>query len=299
MKTNNHSDACPFQLATDLIINALEQGTIPWQIPWKGACMPHNFYTGNEYQGINRLLLLLCRYEQNIFLTPEQVNHIGHVNVGEQPHLIINVERTTIENTETFENKVIDVIKSSSVFNVAQCEGFNVTIDSEKMRNTVPTGESIVENMRNKPVIYHKGEDCLYDPFLDIVMLPDPKHFERIDLYYQALFRELVHATGHSNRCQRRELLFLKELSHDPYSIEELIAEIGASYLSSLCWYDHAPQKKRDEYLIGWIEKLKSDNRLIFRACNEAQKATHCILNLIKEMNQEFEVPIEKQFMDN
>jgi len=46
-----------YQIVTDRIIHALEQGVIPWRKPWRVAGHPKNFITCRPYRGINILLL--------------------------------------------------------------------------------------------------------------------------------------------------------------------------------------------------------------------------------------------------
>jgi hypothetical protein len=51
-----HKD--PYQTVTDLIIEHLERGTVPWRCPWqRDVGIPRNFHTGKTYNGINVLLL--------------------------------------------------------------------------------------------------------------------------------------------------------------------------------------------------------------------------------------------------
>ncbi|UZD22950.1 ArdC family protein [Algoriphagus halophytocola] len=49
-----------YQKFTDLIIEKLEQGVIPWKQPWHEMGMPSNYLTKKPYKGINLWLLLSC-----------------------------------------------------------------------------------------------------------------------------------------------------------------------------------------------------------------------------------------------
>ena len=57
--------------------------------------------------------------------------------------------------------------------------------------------------------------------------------FDKSEDYYGTLFHELVHSTGHGERLNRKELLESKGMRTDKYAIEELTAEMGASYLKA------------------------------------------------------------------
>ena len=51
----------PYQIVTDLIIEHLEKGVVPWRCPWnREVGRPRNFQTGQPYRGVN-VMLLGCR----------------------------------------------------------------------------------------------------------------------------------------------------------------------------------------------------------------------------------------------
>ncbi|MCB9352219.1 MAG: hypothetical protein H6573_32690 [Lewinellaceae bacterium] len=63
------------------------------------------------------------------------------------------------------------------------------------------------------------------------------------------------------------------------YSREELIAEMGASFLSAQVGinYDELTENSA-AYLQGWLKVLKADKKLVFKAAAEAQKAADYVL---------------------
>ena len=63
------------------------------------------------------------------------------------------------------------------------------------------------------------------------------------------------------------------------YAFEELVAEIGACMLSAHIGV--APDFGQSAaYVEGWLAALKEDNRAVFRAASEAQKAVDHVLSL-------------------
>jgi len=64
----------------------------------------------------------------------------------------------------------------------------------------------------------------------------------------------------------------------DNYSKEELVAEMGAAMLCGVAGIDSQTLDNSAAYLQTWINKLKSDSRLIVSAASQAQKAADCIL---------------------
>tara|TARA_R110002124_G_scaffold233126_1_gene398134 strand:- start:1464 stop:1679 length:216 start_codon:yes stop_codon:yes gene_type:complete len=64
---------------------------------------------------------------------------------------------------------------------------------------------------------------------------------------------------------------------------EELIAEIGASFLNAWTGIKDNNFKNSLAYLKGWIEPLKNDPKMIIYASNKAHQAARYILNINEE----------------
>ncbi len=79
-----------FTLVTNRIIEDLEKGTIPWKKPWTDSGLPRNLVSGKAYRGINVWLLNTLGYEQNVFLTYNQVKDLGgSVRKGEKSQMVV------------------------------------------------------------------------------------------------------------------------------------------------------------------------------------------------------------------
>lgn len=170
------------------------------------------------------------------------------------------------------------------VFNVSQCEGIAESlVPVAHHANPIPECERVVNEMPRKPVVQHKGTGAYYNPCLDVANMPEMEAFESDESYYATLFHELVHSTGHPSRLNRKGFTEIAEYGSEPYSFEELIAEIGACYLES---FTSIAAKQFDcniAYLKGWLKKLRSDKRFIVLASASAQRATDFILNVPEE----------------
>jgi antirestriction protein ArdC len=85
-----------------------------------------------------------------------------------------------------------------------------------------------------------------------------------------------VHSTGHQSRLART---FGDHFGSEFYSKEELIAEMGAAFLSALAGVaaEHT-ERNTTAYIQNWIAKLEEDNRLIVQAAGKAQRAVDYIL---------------------
>jgi len=86
----------------------------------------------------------------------------------------------------------------------------------------------------------------------------------------------------------------MAEFGSEPYSIEELVAELGVAYLCSFTGILATQIKDSTAYIKGWLSKLKDDKRFIVRASAYSQRAVDFILNLPKteiETKEEIEQP--------
>ena len=60
-----------YDIVTERILEALDQGTVPWRKPWT-AGIPRNATTNRPYHGINTVLLSLAPYSDPCWLTYKQ-----------------------------------------------------------------------------------------------------------------------------------------------------------------------------------------------------------------------------------
>jgi antirestriction protein ArdC len=106
--------------------------------------------------------------------------------------------------------------------------------------------------------------------------MPQQSNFPSPESYYHTLFHEMVHATGHPSRLNRT---FGKKFGDPQYAREELIAELGACFLSAEAGLDKNIQIENPSgYIQHWKKNLKDDPKLIVQAASDAQKATNFIL---------------------
>lgn len=107
-----------------------------------------------------------------------------------------------------------------------------------------------------------------YDPINDEITLPNLSDFVSSQAYASTLFHELVHATGAAHRLNRN----LTGRFGDPrYAMEELVAELGATFLAAVSGIEHNTQAA--SYISHWITALRSDQGTIFAAARWATRA--------------------------
>lgn len=276
-----------YKLVTDRIIAQLAQGTIPWRKPWKDAGHPQNLISKRPYRGINIWLLASLGYAQNLFLTYNQLKQVGgSVKEGAKGHLAIFWKVVTKEDAPeaggATATKRKALLRYYWVYNVEQCEGIEHLVDEAiGSTNAVMLDcEKVYDEMPNKPKLQFKEPDAYYHPGKDYVNMPKLKTFESSAAYYATLFHELVHSTGHASRCDRKEVQLMTPFGSDVYSTEEIIAELGTCYLTSLTGIAPITFENNAAYIHGWIERLQNDPSVIVYASTQAQRAVDFMLNV-------------------
>ncbi|MCH7415445.1 ArdC family protein [Belliella sp. R4-6] len=66
-----------YQMVTDLIIEKLENGIVPWRQVWEGGEIPANYLTKKCYNGINMCILISAQCRKPYFMTFKQAQSLG------------------------------------------------------------------------------------------------------------------------------------------------------------------------------------------------------------------------------
>jgi antirestriction protein ArdC len=284
------------EIITNKIIEQLQKGVVPWCKPWRETkgMVPKNLITKKEYHGVNRLLLGMHGYSFPFWITFNQVKAINaSVKKGEKatPVIYWNVsEHEKIEADGSTKKHKTMILRYYNVFNVEQCEGIKPekipllpVIGELTEPETIDQCEGIVSNMPEKPPVIYGGNEAYYQPSLDTVNIPDRSTFRSKELFYSTLFHELVHATGHQKRCNRKGVTGSEGnytvFGSPAYAKEELTAEIGATFL---CHHSQIDNEKTFDnsvaYCQSWLKRLQDDSKLIIYASANAEKAVNYIL---------------------
>ncbi|MDB5124825.1 MAG: hypothetical protein JWP94_2954 [Mucilaginibacter sp.] len=285
MKTTVTTHFDVYQIVTDAIIAQLEQNIVPWHKPWKDAGPPANLLTKKPYRGINILLLNAVDCQSNYFVSWKQLKAFGgSVKKGETGHIVVFWKRILQEQKSKDDQPVYKaILRYYKVFNTDQCNAIpSHLIPTYEERYFAPNTvcDEIVERMPNCPVIKQGKQAAFYDPLNDVINMPKQGTFGCIESYYSTLFHELVHSTGHVSRLARKEITEPNCFGSELYSIEELTAEIGTTFLQSLTGISEREFDNSVSYINGWLKQLRNDKKLIVQASGQAQRAVDFILNV-------------------
>jgi len=276
-----------YQVITDRVIALLEQGTVPWHKPWRGGDMlPQNLVSRRPYRGVNVFLLHAMSYQSQFWLTFKQAQAMGgNVRKGEHACPVVFWKWLDVDDaSEPTGKRRLPLLRYYSVFNVAQCERVTAPAieGTDRPHNPIETAERIVAAMPRRPAIRHGLDRAFYSPAADSVGMPLPERFDTAENYYNVLFHELTHSTGHESRLNRKGVNGSdgqwSAFGSTPYASEELVAEMGAAFLSGQAGIVERTLDNSAAYVASWLQRLKHDSRLVVLAAAQAQKAADFIL---------------------
>lgn len=286
---------------TNLMIEQLEKGVIPWKSPYFSKTgFPRNFSSQKTYSGINVFLLGSLRYTSPYFLTYIQAQELGgQVRKGEKGYLVVKYgtykKEAAGESNAGPSEETRKYLKAYTVFHASQIDGIAFPQAENLPELTASAAcdraREMVAGMPKAPA-FHEGTSIpCYRPSTDSVHMPERNFFTSEEAYYSTLFHELSHATGHQSRLARPSLLDNKGIdaageARKTYAEEELVAEMGASFLCAHAGIIEAELENSAAYLQSWINALKSKDAKgwIIRAASQAQKAADYILNTVQEV---------------
>jgi len=281
----------PYQIVTDTILAHLQRGTVPWRCPWnRSTGRPRNFHSGREYQGINLLLLGLQSFASPWWMTFRQVQERGgKVRQGEHGTPVMKwgrYEKSLKNGDGTEEKKSTFYLKSYRVFNAVQIEGIQFPEPEQRPAlepaQRLARAEQIVAQMPEKKPLIKEGRttQASYRPRTDTIQMPAFARFQSPEDYHLTLFHELIHATGHTSRLNRKGVMESDGFKGKVYSHEELIAEMGAAFLGMEADIVRDQHEQSAAYLQSWLDALgePEHRRWIVLAANQAGRAAGFIL---------------------
>lgn len=286
-----------YESVTNAIISAIEANPGSWTMPWHTELaidMPKNVMTGKRYRGVNVLSLWGAAHQKGytspIWGTYKQWSGKGaQVRKGEKASLVVFWKQfETMQQTEGGELKKVRRMfaRLSYAFNVSQVEGYEMpaprepsVIDRHEAAEAVikATGATIKEG---------GSAQAFYVPSMDYIQLPlrgdfvGSKTSTAQEAFYSTAFHELTHWTGHKDRLDRQ---LTTRFNTEAYAAEELIAELGAAFLCAHVGISQSPRLDHAQYINNWLRILKGDNKAIFTAASQAEKAMSFILGESKE----------------
>ena len=146
------------------------------------------------------------------------------------------------------------------VFNLDQTEGISRPIDDVPAAINSPLEEAqkIVDAMPNRPEIRH-GTETFNPCYMGVILvvMPNLGQFKDAESYFCALHHELIRlgAKSRLNRFEKQQ----GESREERYGFEELVAELGAAFLSATCGLDNSSRLDDASAVAGWLKAFQDD----------------------------------------
>ncbi|MEH7114534.1 zincin-like metallopeptidase domain-containing protein [Neobacillus niacini] len=265
-----------YETVTNRIIEKLEQGVVPWVKGWKNGGAV-SWKTQKSYRGINTMLL-----DEGEWATFKQISEAGgKVKKGEKSSMCVFWKLLEKED-DNGEKENIPLLRFYNVFEInRQVEGLQSKRETETFEHDpIEKCEEVVKGYMDSPDITYERKGAWYKPGLDIVNVPPMNDFTKVEEFYGTLYHELIHSTGHKSRLNREGVTGTIKFGSQTYSKEELIAEIGSSFLCNYSGIDNVTIDNSASYIQSWLRVLKEDKTFVVSAAQRAQKAADMVLGV-------------------
>ena len=289
----------------------------PWEKGWRNSKSgdPVNALTMKPYRGINRWLTLITQqsmgYDDPRWLTYRQAEGLGgHVRKGEKSTSIIFWKQVSFRQREDGDEaqnqargnkqakqananngsppdesrtRTYPMLRSYRVFNLEQtqdCKVKPLPPAETTGHDPIELAEAIIAGMPNPPEMeFYENANYVphYQPATDVIRVPKMDRYLNLEDYYNTVFHELTHATGHSKRLDRFSLDANADDLH-AYGREELTAAMGSAMLAAHAGIDAELVERDASYIRHWRDTINADKPMIIRSATLAQKAVDLIL---------------------
>lgn len=268
-----------FEQITQDIVALIEAGAGAYQMPWHcvGSVRPVNA-AGQAYRGINVLLLWAeaqrAGYSTATWGTYRQWQQLGaQVRRGARSTVVllwkpIDAPGNDAEPDDGRRRRFM--ARAFRVFNAAQVDGYEVVSPPPLPEDQrISRAERFFAPMPAQ--IWSGGDTACYDPRSDLISMPSFHAFRSAEAYYSVLAHELTHWTGVKSRLARD---LSGRFGSEAYAFEELVAELGAAFVSAQLGLSNEPRRDHAAYIGSWLRVLKGDPRAILTAASHAQAAS-------------------------
>lgn len=280
-----------FATVTYRLLKLIERGTVPWHQPWQNIGY-QNLISQKSYSGINPIVCatdsLYFNYTSPYFIGIRQCNDRGwRVKKGAKATWLrwggtnkvteqVKDEQGQVREKERF----FRAFKWLMVFNTDCIDDSQSEI---KIADLMPKLTPKIDSVKDEEIetfvdrigadITFSGNQAYHVFQTGKIYLPHRYQFNSRDSFWSTLFHELVHSTAKElNRPHSGDM-------DDPiYHQEELVADIGASFLGNYFNLAKTELEYHASYLTHYWQLLNLDSKAFFKAVYEAQKAVNYLL---------------------
>lgn len=289
---------------TDQIVQLVEQGTAPFQKPWRAdaagdvLAMPRNATTGRRYRGGNAVLLLMraqalgssdprwCTYKQ----AQERGWQVrkGSRGTGVEYWKFDREEVDTDPVTGKPSKRTVRLdeprVFYATVFHASQIDGIEPYLPPPRPEGWTPVqaAEEVLAGSGAR-ILHDQADGAYYSPALDEIHLPAREAFPEPLDYYEVALHELAHWSGHASRLGRD---LTGGFGSPSYAREELRAQMASLFMSAELGVPFNPERHA-AYQASWVKALQDDKHEIFRAARDAEAMADFVVGLSQGLREE------------
>lgn len=269
-----------YSRVTNSIIAAIEAGAGSWRMPWHHSgtdvTRPANIVSSKPYRGINIISLWasahLSGYSSGTWGTYRQWQSIGaQVRKGEQASIGVLWKEISGRSNDEDENELCPRLfaRAFALFNADQVDGYapqpvSVLPETERLAAAEAFIASLgIATLFGASSAYYRIDE-------DRIHMPDFASFHDAHGFYATHVHECAHATGAKHRLDRD---FSGRWTGQALAMEEMTAELTASFILADLSLAHDPRPDHAAYVASWLRLLKGEPRAIFTAASKAQAA--------------------------
>ena len=182
------------------------------------------------------------------------------------------------------DTETVRFMRYFTVFNRDQVSDLTIDDSVESPSSSAVDGQAglLVEQLcqSHSVQVIAKGDEAFYTPATDTITMPDKKRFidtpsgDADNGYASTLAHELVHASSHTNRCDRP----IGQWGTVEYAREELVAELGSAFVCAKLDIGYHGVEGHAGYIDNWLSLLRSDSSALFKASQLASEACDYLL---------------------
>ncbi|MGX9463239.1 zincin-like metallopeptidase domain-containing protein [Shewanella sp. A14] len=225
----------------------------------------YNAKSHREYKSLHSWFFLsiiaqVYGYKSNLWATQQQWKKLGY-ELKHGAKLAPVFHYFKVENADEFDNDDNHRTEStfgrkiSIVYNADEVIGYTgKNFADTKVRDISVLSRRIDELAINIEYSKEDGNAAYYYDD-DMIKMPHKELFKAKDstkAYYATLLHEMIHWTGHETRCNRE----FGHFSDNRYAFEELVAEIGSSFLCARFGINKKVRALSISYIAHWLEQL-------------------------------------------
>lgn len=268
-------------------LNDNNKNFIPEWLSSANAGSHYNAKYHREYNTLHTWLFLSMiaqayGYQSNLWATKRQWKTLGcKLKDNAKPAPVFHYFKIEHENEFPHEeDQKTDSSfgrKISIIYNADQVVSFEGESFADSKVAELPILERRIEDLNIH--IEHSNDGAAYYPTDDYISMPHKELFKAKDstkTYYATLLHEMVHWTGHESRCKRT---FGNGHDDPAYAFEELVAEIGSSFLCARFGLAKKVRSQSIAYISSWLSSLDSRDtlKLLEKSATLANRASNFI----------------------